>query len=89
MVTFEWADSFTPVYVTLDEVFEDGSLREKETIVTKYNTADQTLDNKEILFTNDEDDTKHRAYIDEPYQIMEDLYTNIDSMQAYFEIKKG
>ena len=89
MVTFEWADSFTPVYVTLDEVFEDGSLREKEAIVTKYNTADQTLDNKEILFTNDEDDTKHRAYIDEPYQIMQDLYTNIDSMQAYFEIKKG
>lgn len=78
MVTFEWADSYKPIYVHLDD--EN---------VSEYNTADETLDNKEIEFINDEDNAKNRAYINEPYRLMEDLYTNVNCINASMEIKKG
>lgn len=78
MVTFEFADNYKPIYVHLDD--EN---------VSEYNTADETLDNKEIEFINDEDNAKNRAYINEPYRLMEDLYTNVNCINASMEIKKG
>lgn len=89
MVTFEWADSYRPVYVTLDEEVVDGKLDEKEAMVTSYNTVEETLESKEIGFVDDNDNEKHRAYIDEPYQLMEELHTNINNLYASIEIEKG
>lgn len=89
MVTFEWAEAFKPYYVTIDEKHVGGELKDKEPIVTDYDTANESLDNKEIIFEDDVDDAKYRAYLDEPYQMMSDLHTNMESLQALIEIKKG
>lgn len=89
MVTFDWADSFSPTYVTLNEFANDGGAGERKEIVTDFNTSDQILDNKDIAFDADADGEKHKVYVDEPYMMMEDLHTNLNTMQAVFEIKKG
>ena len=89
MVTLEWADSYRPVYVTLDEEVVDGKLYEKEAMVTSYNTADETLENKEIDFVNDEDETNRKDYINGPYSNMEELHSNINNLYASIEFKKG
>lgn len=86
MVSFEFADSFVPLYVTLDEAMVDGQRAGKRPIVTAYNTGKETLENKEILFEDDGDDAKHAAYIDEGYRLMDDLFTGLNTMYASFEL---
>lgn len=86
MVTFEFADNFAPVYLTLDEIYKDGQQIEKEALLTAYNTGHQTLENKELEFKTDEE---AKAYIDAEYELMQELKTQLSSIQATIEIKGG